>query len=132
MHDSTPKAMSLMKTPFPPSSHRKPRTPLSLLLADTDGPAATTGGLAVLSTDAQAPVVTQTSVRADLLQTLQVLTQLAVHTVGEDLVVLAVHNVALSVEEPSWDLVLGWVLDDGDDTLELFGGEFTGTVGMLC
>lgn len=132
MHDSTPKAMSLMKTPFPPSSHRKTRTPLSLLLADTDGPAATTGGLAVLSTDAQAPVVAKTSVRADLLQALQILTQLAVHTVGENLVVLAVHNVALSVEEPGWDLVLGWVLDDGDDTLELFGGEFTGTVIILC
>jgi hypothetical protein len=68
-------------------------------------------------------------VGADLLQALQVLTELAVDAVGEDLVVLAVHDVALSVEEPGGDLVLGGVLDDCDDTLELFGCEFTGAVG---
>lgn len=63
---------------------------------------------------------------ADLLQSLQVLTELAVHTVGQDLVVLAVHNVALSVEEPRWDLVLGWVLDNGDNALEFFRGKLAG------
>jgi hypothetical protein len=107
------------------------RTQSTLLLADTNGPAPTTGGLAVLSTDAQAPVVTETPVGADLLQSLQILTELAVHTVGEDLVVLAVHNVALSVEEPGWDLVLGWVLDDGDDALEFFGGKLAGAADGL-
>lgn len=70
----------------------------------------------------------QTPVRTDLLQPLQVVTQLAVDTVGHDLGVLAVDNVALTVEEPRGDLVLGRVLDDGDDALEFFGGEFTGTV----
>lgn len=73
--------------------------------------------------------MTQTSVGADLLQSLQILTELAVHTVGQGLVVLAVDDVALSVEEPGGDLVLGWVLDDGDDTLEFFGGELAGAVG---
>ena len=71
----------------------------------------------------------QTTVGADLLQSLEIVTELAVDAVGEDLVVLAVHDVALTVEEPRGDLVLGWVLDDGDDTLELFGGEFTGAAG---
>jgi len=100
-------------------------TPLSLLLADTNGPAPSAGGLGVLSTNTQTPVVPQTSVCTDLLQALQILTELAVHTVCKDLVVLAIDNVALTVEEPGWDLVLGWVLDDGDDSLQLFGGDFT-------
>jgi hypothetical protein len=82
----------------------------------------------VLTTDTETPVVTETAVGADLLQALEILTVLAVEAVGEDLVVLAVDDVALSVEEPAGDLVLGGALEDGDDTLQLFGGEFTGTV----
>jgi len=72
--------------------------------------------------------VSETTVGADLLQALQVLAKLAVHTVGHDLVVLAVDDVALSVEEPGGDLVLGRVLDDGDDALEFFGGKLAGAV----
>jgi hypothetical protein len=72
--------------------------------------------------------VTETTVSTNLLQALQVLTELAVDVVGQNLVVLAIHDVALSVEEPGGDLVLGRVLDDCDDTLKLFGCEFTGTV----
>ena len=87
----------------------------------------------MLSAHPQTPVVPQTSVRADLLQALQVLTQLRVDGVGEDVLVLAVDDVALTVEEPGRDLVLGGVLDDGDDALEFFGGEFAGAVGsMFC
>ena len=63
--------------------------------------------------------------RADLLQSLQVLTQLAVHAVRQNLRVLAIDDVALPVKEPGGDLVLGGVLDDGDDTLEFFGGDFS-------
>ena len=66
----------------------------------------------------------------NLLQALQILTQLALHTVGQNLVVLAINNIALSVEEPFGNLVLGGVLDDGNNSLELFGCDFTGTVIM--
>lgn len=69
--------------------------------------------------------MTQTAVGADLLQALKVLTELAVQAVGNNLRVLAVGNIALSVQEPGRNLVLGRGLEDGDDTLELFGGEFT-------
>lgn len=100
----------------------------TLLLGDTDGAATAAGGLGVLTTDTEAPVVAETTVGADLLEALKIVTELRVNTVGEDLRVLAVDNVALSVQEPARDLVLGRVLDDGDDTLELFGGELTGTV----
>lgn len=72
----------------------------TLLLGDTDRPAAAASGLGVLTTDAQAPVVSETTVGADLLEALEVVTQLGVDTVGEDLVVLAVDDIALSVEEP--------------------------------
>ena len=68
----------------------------------------------------------QTPVTLDLFEPLKVVTELGVDTVGEDLRVLAVDNVALSVEEPGGDLVLGGVLDDGDDALEFFGGELSG------
>lgn len=82
----------------------------------------------MLTTDTETPVVTETTVRADLLQALEILTELGVDTVGDDLRVLAVGDVALSVEEPGGDLVLGGVLDDGDDTLEFFGGDITSTI----
>jgi hypothetical protein len=83
----------------------------------------------VLSTDTEAPVVTKTTVSADLLQALEVITELGVDTVGEDLAVLAIDNVALPVEEPGGDLVLGGVLDDGNNALKLFGGKLAGAAG---
>ena len=87
-----------------------------------------TSCLGVLSTDTESVVMPQTSVALDLLQALEILTELGVDTVSKDLGVLAIDDVALPVKEPSWDLVLCWVLDDGDDSLELFGGKFTGTI----
>lgn len=100
----------------------------TLLLGDTDSSATATSGLGVLATDTETPVVAKTTVSADLLQALQIITQLGVDTVGQNLRVLAVDNVALSVEEPGGDLVLGRVLDNGDNSLKLFGGKFTGTI----
>lgn len=72
----------------------------TLLLGDTDSPAATASGLGVLTTDTQAPVVSETTVSADLLEALEIVTELGVDTVGKDLGVLTVDNVALSVKEP--------------------------------
>jgi len=91
----------------------------------------------VLATDTKTPVVSQTAVGADLLEPLKIVTELGIHTVGKDLVVLAIDDIALPVEEPGGDLVLSRVLDDGDDTLKLFGGEFTSTlvqvdIGLLA
>lgn len=92
------------KTASIPSNHPRRQQPPSalatLLLGDTDGPATATGGLGVLSTDTEAPVVSKTTVGPDLLQALKVITELGVDTVGEHLRVLAIDNIALSVEEP--------------------------------
>ena len=134
---------------------KKPNNLTTLLLGHTDGTAATTGRLGVLSADAEAPVVAETTVGTDLLQALKIITELGVDTVGEDLGVLAVDNVALTVEEPLYhcqtnppgklygaatyagNLVGGRVLDDGDETLKLLGGELTGAlvqvdIGLLA
>ena len=81
----------------------------------------------MLATHTQTPVVSETAVGADFLEALEILAKLGLHLIGEDLAVLAVGDVALSVEEPGRDLVLGRVLDDGHDALEFFGGDFTGT-----
>jgi hypothetical protein len=71
--------------------------------------------------------VTKTTMSTDLLQALEIVTKLGVDTVGENLGVLAIDDIALTIEEPGGDLVLSRVLDDGDDSLEFFGGELTGT-----
>ncbi len=72
----------------------------TLLLGHTDGPATAASRLGVLATDTETPVVTETTVGTDLLEALQVLTELRVDTVGEDLGVLAVNDITLPVEEP--------------------------------
>ena len=54
--------------------------------------------------------MTKTTMRADLLQTLKILTKLVVENVGHHLGSLAVLDVSLSVQEPIGDLVLSWVL----------------------
>lgn len=73
----------------------------------------------MLATHTQAPVVTQTTVGTDLLQSFQILTQFGVDVGGGQLRVLAIDDVLLSVQEPIGDLVLAGVRDDGDDLLNL-------------
>ena len=53
----------------------------------------------------------------DLLQAFKVITQLRVHAIGQDLQVLAIDNVALTVQEPQGDLELCGVLDNCHESL---------------
>jgi hypothetical protein len=69
----------------PHHPHTRDNNHLTLLLADTNSPTSPTCSLRVLTSDSQTPVVSQTSMRPDLLQSLQVLTQLALHAVGQHL-----------------------------------------------
>lgn len=101
---------------------------LTLLLADTDSSSSSASGLRVLTSNSQTPVVSQTPMSSDLLQSFQILTKLALHTVGQNLSVLAIDDISLSVEEPRWNLVLCWVLNDRDDALQFFGCNFTSSV----
>ena len=102
-----------------------------LLLGHTDSSSTTTSGLGVLATHSQAPVVTETTVGTDLLQALQVLTQLRVQGGRGQLQVLAVDDVLLPVEEPIGDLVLAGVADDGQHLLDLLLGALSGTLGQV-
>ena len=73
--------------------------------------------------------MTKTAVRTDLLQPLEVITELRVDAVGQDLRVLAIDDVPLPVQEPRRDLELRGVLDDGDKTLELIRVQLASAMG---
>ena len=81
-----------------------------LLLGDTDGFPLVSSGLGVLTSDTEAPVVTEPTVSPDLLESLKILTELVVKDVGHDLGGLAILDVPLPVEEPIRDLVLTGIL----------------------
>ena len=102
-----------------------------LLLLVGNSASTTTGGLGVLTTDTETEVVADTTVGLDLLQSLEVITQLGVDVVGKELAALAVNNVALPVQEPSGNLELSRVLQDGDNALELIGVELTSTLAKV-
>lgn len=70
-------------------------------------------------------MVSQTSVRSDLLESLQVVSELLVDGVGKSVRGFTVDKVLLPVEEPRGDLELGGVLHDGDNSLELIRVEFS-------
>jgi len=119
------------------TKHAVFRNCLTLLLGHTDSSATATGCLCVLTAYTQSPEVSQTTMRTNLLHSLQIFTELRVDTVCEDLGIFAIHDISLSVKEPCWNLVLCGVLDDCDDALEFFGCKFTGTfveinIGLLA
>lgn len=72
-------------------------------------------------------MVSQTSVRSDLLESLQVVSKLLVDGVGKSVGRFTVGQVLLSVEEPSGDFELSGVLHNGNDSLELIRVELSGT-----
>jgi hypothetical protein len=121
MHEPIEKPHSIQ--PMYPHSRTRSTT---LLLGNTNSPTTSSSRLRVLSTNAEAPVVTETTMSTDLLQTLEIVTELGVDTVGENLGVLAIDDIALTIEEPGRDFILSRVLDDGDNSLEFFRGELTG------
>ena len=101
------------------------------LLGDTDGATAAASGLGVLATDAEAPVVPETTVSPDLLQPLEVVAELGVDAVGEGLAVLAVDDVLLPVKEPGGDLVLRRVLLRKTSRVSAAGGHTHSLLGAL-
>ncbi|KAM7327596.1 hypothetical protein ACRRTK_013963 [Alexandromys fortis] len=65
----------------------------------------------------------------NLFQPFQVLAQLVVQAVGQNLAVLPVLHILLSVQEPVWDLVRPGILHDRDHTLHLVLGELSSPLG---
>lgn len=103
------------------------RVDLLLLVGDTDSATTAASSLGVLTTDTETPVVTETTVRADALEALEVFTELGIEGVGEDLGGLAVLGVLLSVQEPVGDLVVQGVLQNLDNLVNLLVAQFTST-----
>ena len=73
----------------------------------------------------------KTTVRVDLLQALEIVTELGVEAVGNDLRESAIDDVLLPIEEPGGDLVGERVGNDGDDLLNLLLGELTGALLVI-
>ena len=108
-----------------------------LLLGHTHRLSAAARRASVLTTDAQTVRVADTTVSTDLLQALKIVTELDGNGVGQDVLGLAGLGVALTVEEPSGDLVLQGIGEDVGQTLNLLVGEGTSTalnidVGLLA
>jgi len=89
----------------------------SLLSGDTESSAGSACGLGLLTSDLVAPEVSQTSVSSDLLESLQILSELGVDTVGDELRPVAFTDISLSVKEPLGDVVVSGL---GKDVVDLF------------
>merc|ERR1719150_1846053 len=99
-----------------------------LLLGNADGASTSTSGLCMLTTDTEKPVMTKTTMSTDLLQSLQIFTELSIETVGNALSECTVFPILLSIEEPVWDLVLTWVKHDSFHAFDLVVVELTGSL----
>lgn len=73
--------------------------------------------------------MSQTTMCANLFQPLEIVPQLRVDRVRQDLIVFAIDDIFLSVQEPRGNLELRRVLDDGHDTLEFIRVELSSTAG---
>ena len=86
----------------------------------------------MLTPHTKAPEVPQPTVCTNLLQPFQVVTELRVDGVRQNLAVLAIDDVPLPVQKPGRNLELGWVLNDGDQALELIRVELASPTIPLC
>ena len=94
---------------------------------DTDGLSSSSGGLGVLSSDLESPLVPETSVASDFEESLDVLSQLGLQDVGGHLKVLSLLVIPLPVEEPSGHAVSFGVVDEIGDGVALSLSEFSGS-----
>ena len=79
----------------------------------------------MLSTDADAPPVTETTMGPDLLKTFDIITKLGINVLSKDLRVLSSLEILLPVQEPEGDFELARVLDDGNQLFDLISSKFT-------
>ena len=111
------------------SSHKPLR--LTLLFGHTDCSSSPAGCLGMLTPYTKTPVVTKTTVSFDLFQSLQIFTKLIVKGIGSNLVVLAILDILLPIEEPIWNLVLPGVAYDGEEFLNFGFIQFTSSLTKI-
>ena len=85
----------------------------------------------MLSTHLNAPVVTETSVKAHLLHSLEILTESGVASVANQLREGSVLDAALSVKEPFGDAVVEGLRQDVVDLVHLCLSELSSATGEL-
>lgn len=88
-------------------------------------------GLGVLALNMKTPEVAHPSVDLNFLQPHQVFTKVVVQTTGQNLAVLSILHVLLSVQEPDWNLVLAWILHNGGRVFHLILSELSCPLGEV-
>ena len=97
----------LLPSRVPEKSREKQKTLLhSLLLGNTESLSSSSSGLSFLTSNLESPEMTETSVVANLLHALQILSESGIDHVGVELRVGSVFNAPLSVQEPFWNSVV--------------------------
>jgi len=79
----------------------------------------------VLTSDLKSPFVSNTLVTSHLVQSFDVFSEFGLKDVRSDLEVLSFLVIFLSVEEPSWDSVSFWIVDDVGNTITLGFGQLS-------
>ncbi len=64
----------------------------------------------------------------DFFESLQIVSDDHVQSIGNGLVFFVVFVVSLSIQEPHWDSVSDWVVNDLQELLLLLSGQFSGSV----
>lgn len=74
--------------------------------------------LGVLTPHTKAPEVPKTAMGSNFFQALEIVSKFRVNVIGEDLGVLAIYDILLSVEEPCRNLKLSRTLDDVNEAFK--------------
>ena len=99
---------------------------VSLFLSfDTDSLSSSTSCFGVLTSDFKTPFVSDTLVTSDFVQSFDIFSQFGLKNVGSNLKVLSFFVIFLSVEEPSWNSMSFWIVNDVSNTITLSFSEFT-------
>ena len=98
---------------------------------NSDADSSSSGGLGVLTSDLEEPVMSETSVLFDLLHTFDVLSDLGFEGVGGDVKVSSVSEISSAVESPDGDIESRGVGDDLVDLVPVSLGNLTGSQRRL-
>ena len=85
----------------------------------------------MLTSDLESPFVSNTLVTSDLVQSFDVFSEFGLKDVRSNLEVLSFLVILLSVEEPSWDSVSFWIVDDVGNTITLGFGQLSGSESWI-
>ena len=81
-----------------------------------------------MSSNLDAPVMSETSVVLSLSHSLDILSETGIQVVGNEMSPGTFFGVLLSVQEPLWNVVLGWSGKDVTDDLDLFLDHLAGSL----